>query len=117
MRYVTPLIVMAVGFGLATTASSTSFGAEQHSVAVGTLGGTLGRLGAGLSDVFNKNQDAAKLTVKPGGGRANPALIGTGGADFGFSFTNFTATALEGKAPYKNKYPNLRVVAKFYNSC
>ncbi|MBT6361150.1 MAG: TAXI family TRAP transporter solute-binding subunit [Rhodospirillaceae bacterium] len=117
MRYGTPMLVMAMGFGFAISTPSASYAADQYSLAVGSLGGTMGRLGAGISDVFNKNQSAAKFAVSPGGGRANPARLGTGGADLAFSFSNFTATAIAGTTPFKKPYKNLRVIAKFWDSC
>ena len=97
MRYKTPLYIFAAGL-MVSGSPSPVIAADQLSIAVGTLGGTMGRLGAGLADVVNKNQTDMKLSVTPGGGRANPARVSTGGADFGYSFTNFTATALAGKA-------------------
>ncbi len=90
---------------------------KQFTVAVGSLRGTMGRLGAGLTDLINKKQGAFKLSIVPGGGRANPARIGGGGADMGYSFSNFTANALAGSKPYKKAYPNLRGIAKFFDSC
>ena len=105
MRYKTSLCIIAAGV-MVCGSPSPVIAADQLSIAVGTLGGTMGRLGAGLADVVNKNQTDMKLSVTPGGGRANPARVSTGGADFGYSFTNFTATALAGKAPFKKKYPN-----------
>ena len=113
MRYLTPAIMLAAGIATTAAIPTPTLAADQYSIAVGTLGGTMGRLGAGLADVVNKNQTDMKLSVTPGGGRANPARVSTGGADFGYSFTNFTATALAGKAPFDKKYPNLRVVARF----
>jgi hypothetical protein len=93
------------------------YSADQLSVAVGTLGGTMGRIGSGLADVFNKGQSAVKLSVVPGGGSSNPARVGSGGADFGYSFSSFTLNARKGKAPYKKAFSNLRVVSSFYSSC
>ena len=90
---------------------------DQYSLAVGSLKGTMGRLGAGITNVFNQKQSAAKLSVSPGGGRANPARLGSGGADFAFSFSNFTSTAIAGTAPFKKPYKNLKVIAKFWDSC
>ena len=117
MRYKTTAFMLAAGLMTISSMPTPAIAADQLSIAVGTLGGTMGRLGAGLADVVNKNQKNMKLGVTPGGGRANPARVSTGGADFGYSFTNFTATALAGKAPFKKKYPNLKVVARFYNAC
>ena len=90
---------------------------RQYSLVVGTLGGTMGRLGAGLADVVNRKAKGFKFSVVPGGGRANPARIGGGGGDIGSSFSNFVANATAGKVPFKKKYPNLRGIAQFWQSC
>lgn len=90
---------------------------KQFTVAVGSLRGTMGRLGAGMADLINKKQNKFKLSIIPGGGRANPAMIGAGTADMGYSFSNFSSNALAGQTPYKKAYPNLRGIAKFFDSC
>ncbi len=89
----------------------------QYDLAVGSLRGTMGRLGAGLTEIFNKTQDKAIISVVPGGGRANPARLGTGGADFAYSFSNFASAAISGKTPYKKAYKNIRGIATFWASC
>ena len=89
----------------------------KYDLAVGSLGGTMGRLGAGLSEIVNRKQKKIILNVAPGGGRANPARVGGGGADFGYSFSNFAGAALAGKTPYKKAYKNLRGIAAFWDSC
>jgi TRAP-type uncharacterized transport system substrate-binding protein len=108
MRYLTLSIAAIVGVTFINAPSPAYSAPKQYSLAVGSLGGTMGRLGAGISSAFNKKQTTDKMAVSPGGGRANPARLGTGGADFAFSFSNFTSTALAGKAP---------VIAKFWDSC
>ncbi|HJP14334.1 MAG TPA: TAXI family TRAP transporter solute-binding subunit [Nitrospinota bacterium] len=90
---------------------------KQYSLVVGSLGGTMGRLGAGLADIVNRKAKNFKFSVVPGGGRANPARIGSGGGDIGYSFSNFVANATAGKVPFKKKYPNLRGIAQFWQSC
>jgi len=91
--------------------------AKQFTVAVGSLRGTMGRLGAGMTDLVNKKQNDFKLSIVPGGGRANPARVGGGGSHLGYSFSNFAASALVGKKPYKKAYSNLRGISKFWDSC
>lgn len=112
------VFVSVVG-GLAVSGISTpALSADQYTMAVGSLGGTFGRLGAGLTEVFNQNNKDQKISVVPGGGKANPARIGSGGADLGFSFGNLVNNAVKGEFPYApKKFPNLRMVAAFYNSC
>jgi TRAP transporter TAXI family solute receptor len=109
--------IIALG-GLTVSGFSTpAFSADQYTIAVGSLGGTFGRLGAGLAEVFNQNSKDQKLSVVPGGAKANPARIGSGGADIGFSFGNLVKNARSGQFPYKKKIDNLRMIAAFYNSC
>ena len=53
--------VLALG-GLAATGLATpAFSAEQYTFAVGSLGGTFGRLGAGLAENFNNHAKDMKL--------------------------------------------------------
>jgi uncharacterized protein len=109
-----------VGGGLIVSAAATptpAYSADQYTFAVGSLGGTFGRLGAGLVEIFNQKQEKSKFSVVPGGGKSNPARIGTLGADMGFSFGNLIKNARAGQSPYKKAYSNLRMVANFYDSC
>lgn len=108
------VLVMAASLFAAPAAESAP---KQYSLVVGSLGGTMGRLGAGLADIVNRKAKDFKFSVVPGGGRANPARIGGGGGDIGYSFSNFIANATAGKVPFKKKYPNLRGIAKFWQSC
>lgn len=96
---------------------NTAIGApKQMSMAVGTLGGSLGRMGAGVSEVFNRENKAVKISVVPGGGAANPERVGMGGTEFGVTFSNFAQLAYRGKKPFKKSFPNLRGVIAFYKS-
>ena len=70
---------------------------RQLSMVVGTQAGTMTRLGTGIMDVFNKASKEAKVTLVPGGGRAN------------FS-------AYNGKEPFKKSFKNLRGVIKLWDS-
>ncbi|NKB49035.1 MAG: TAXI family TRAP transporter solute-binding subunit [Alphaproteobacteria bacterium] len=117
MRYVSGIFAIAAGITVAGMPTVSHAQSDQMSLVVGSLGGTMGRLGSGIVDVFNNNEAGSKLSVTPGGGRANPARVGEGGGDFGFSFTNFVSTAIAGQAPYDKAYPNLRAVARFYDAC
>ena len=86
----------------------------KHDVAVGSLGGTMGRLGAGLTrDRQPEAEEGHPQRDVPGGGRANPARVGGGGADFGYTFSNFAGAAMAGKTPFKKSYKNLRGIASF----
>lgn len=111
---VVAILAMAVSF----TAVDSAQAAKQFTIAIGSAAGTMGRLGAGLSEILNKKQAGYKYSIVPGGGgRANPARVGGGGADFGYSFSNFSTAAYKGLTPFKKAYPNLRGVSTFYSSC
>ena len=104
------LIVFVLPIGAATSAP------KQMTMAVGTLGGSLGRMGAGVSEVFNRNDQDAKISVVPGGGAANPERVGMGSTEFGVTFSNFAQLAYKGKKPFKKAFKNLRGVINFYSS-
>ncbi|MBT3432553.1 MAG: TAXI family TRAP transporter solute-binding subunit [Nitrospinaceae bacterium] len=115
-KFLTVAAIMAMAASF--TAVETAQAAKQFTIAIGSARGTMGRLGAGLSELLNKKQAGVKYSVVPGGGgRANPARVGSGGTDFGYSFSNFSAAAYAGKTPFKKAYPNLRGVSTFYSSC
>lgn len=117
MRTLTLSIAAVVGLSFLNAPTPAYSAPKQYTLAVGSLGGTMGRLGAGLQGVINKHQKKFKLSVVPGGGRANPARVGGGGADFGFSFSNLFKAARKGTFPYKRKFKDLRYIAMFWNSC
>ncbi len=117
MRYTAIAIAVVVGVSLANISTPAYSAPKQYTLAVGSLGGTMGRLGAGLSNLQNDKQNKYKYSITPGGGRANPARVGGGGADFGFSFSNMLKAARKGKFPYKKAYPDLRMIAQFWQSC
>ena len=111
---VAAILAMATSF----TAVETAQAAKQFTIAIGSARGTMGRLGAGLSELLNKKQAGIKYSIVPGGGgRANPARVGSGGTDFGYSFSNFSSAAFAGTKPFSKAYPNLRGVSTFYSSC
>jgi TRAP transporter TAXI family solute receptor len=90
---------------------------KQMTIAGSSEGGTMYRLGAALSEVFNGAQKDVRLNLIVGGGAANPARVGGGGANFGFSFSNFAVSAYNGKAPFDSSFKALRHVGAFWESC
>lgn len=104
-----------IAFQLAPAAPAWS-APRQLSMVVGTQAGTMTRLGTGIMDVFNKASQEAKVTLVPGGGRANPERLGGGGADFGFTFSSFAYSAYNGRTPFKKSFRNLRGVIKLWDS-
>ncbi len=108
-------IVLAIVI-LATFAGNAAGAPKQMTMAVGTLGGSLGRMGAGVSEVFNRNDESVKISVVPGGGAANPERVGIGSTEFGVTFSNFAQLAYKGRKPFKKSFPNLRGIINFESS-
>ena len=107
----------AAGIGALAISTVAATAAEQYGFVVSSPGGTMYRLGAGLTEVFNAKQDAFQFSTVPGGGAANPASVGSGQGEVGFSFSNFASAAYNGKAPFEEEYKSLRHVAAFWGSC
>ncbi|MFC1491037.1 TAXI family TRAP transporter solute-binding subunit [Nitrospinota bacterium] len=89
---------------------------KRFSVAVGTIAGTMARLGTGMTEIFNKNSKDVRLNIIPGGGRTNPVRVATGKADFGFTYSNFAYMAYSGQKPFERKFPMLRGVVMIYKA-
>jgi len=117
MRILVFSVAAAVGLTCLNVPTPAYSDSKQYTLAIGSRSGTMGRLGAALQGVINKHQNEFKVSIVPGGGRANPARFGGGGADFGFSFSNMFKAARKGGFPYKKDYKNLRHIAMFWQSC
>jgi TRAP transporter TAXI family solute receptor len=109
-------ITAAAGI-VAASLAAPAMAQQQTAVAVGGEGGTMYRLGAAMSEIFNDGQDDFRLNVTLGGGRANPARVGGGDTEFGFSFSNFASSAYNGKPPFDQEFKSLRHVGAFWESC
>jgi hypothetical protein len=104
--------------GLATAAiASPASAQEQLSVLVGSEGGTMYNVGAAITEIVNSKQDAVRANMTVGGGAANPARLGAGDGDFGFTFSNFALSAYNGKPPFNGESKDLRHVASFWDAC
>jgi TRAP transporter TAXI family solute receptor len=102
---------------IATSLALPAVAQEQLTIVGSTEGGTMYRLGAAISEVFNGAQNDAQLNLAVGGGAANPARVGSGKGDLGFSFSNFAVSAYNGKEPFKEEFKSLRHVGAFWQSC
>jgi len=86
---------------------------RQMNMAVGTLGGTMARMGAGVAEIFSRESKLGQITVVPGGGAANPERVATGGTEFSVTYSNFAQLAFKGKKPFKEEFKNLRGIIAF----
>lgn len=109
---------LSIAAGIAALSLAIPAAAQtQTAVAVGGEGGTMYRLGAAMSEIFNDSQGDFRLNVTLGGGAANPARVGSGDTQFGFSFSNFASSAYAGKPPFDQEFKTLRHVGAFWGSC
>jgi len=69
-----------------------------------------------MTEFFNRHSSDVKLNAVPGAGRANPERVGTGGTEFGFSFSSYAYQAFKGQEPFKKAFPELRGVIKLWES-
>lgn len=78
----------------------------------GSATGSWYTLGAGISDKFNEGYDGFPMTATPGPGSiGNIGVISSGEAEIGMSYGPFLVAAINGSAPYDQKYENLRAIA------
>lgn len=75
-------------------------------------GGSWYITGAGWAEFLNKHVPGVDAKVEQsGGGVQNNKLVSDGKAEFAPSVARLTAQALEGRPPFKEKLPNVRVLA------
>jgi uncharacterized protein len=101
----------------AAAMASPAVAQEQLRVLVGSEGGTMYFVGAALTEIVNNKQSAVRTNMTVGGGASNPARLGAGDGDFGFTFSNFALSAYNGKAPFNSEFKDLRHVASFWDAC
>lgn len=78
----------------------------------GSATGSWYTLGAGIADKFNDLYDGFPMTAIPGPGSiGNIGVIASGDSEIGLSYGPFLKAAVEGVAPYEEKYENLRSIA------
>lgn len=76
----------------------------------GGVGGEWYVMGAGVADMIREKAPWIEMTVLPGGGTLNNARVGKGEAESGWGLNPFVVTSLKGEDPYKEKYPDIRVL-------
>lgn len=76
----------------------------------GGVGGEWYVMAAGVADMIREKAPWIEMTVLPGGGTLNNARVGKGEAESGWGLNPFVVTSLKGEDPYKEKYPDIRVL-------
>jgi TRAP transporter TAXI family solute receptor len=65
-----------------------------------------------LAEIVASEDPTIKIDVVPGAGLSNPARVGSGEIEMAMSFPPFTNTAVNGVAPFKEAYPDIRGIMK-----
>jgi hypothetical protein len=76
----------------------------------GGVGGEWYVMSAGVADLIKEKAPWIEMTVLPGGGTLNKVRVGKGEVESGWGLNPFVVSALKGEDPYKEKYPDLRVL-------
>jgi len=76
----------------------------------GGVGGEWYVMAAGGADMIKEKAPWIEMTVVPGGGTLNNARVGKGEVEAGWGLNPFVVASLKGEDPYKEKYPDIRVL-------
>ncbi|MFH2076980.1 MAG: TAXI family TRAP transporter solute-binding subunit, partial [Pseudomonadota bacterium] len=76
----------------------------------GGVGGEWYVMSAGVADLIREKAPWIEMTVLPGGGTLNNVRVGTGEVESGWGLNPFVVSSLKGEDPYKEKYPDIRVL-------
>jgi len=80
----------------------------------GPMGGSWYPLGGAIADAVQKEIPGVSISVSPGGGVANVEAVQFGKCDIGFSNSSSGVDGVYGRAPFKQKMPNMRQLANLY---
>jgi TRAP transporter TAXI family solute receptor len=80
----------------------------------GPMGGSWYPLGGAIADAIQKEIPGVTMAVSPGGGVGNVEGIEFGKCDIGFSNSSSGVDGVYGRAPFKQKMPNMRQLANLY---
>jgi len=76
----------------------------------GGVGGEWYVMAAGVADMIKEKAPWIEMTVLPGGGTLNNVRVGKGEVESGWGLNPFVVASLKGEDPYKEKYPDIRVL-------
>ena len=109
------LLTGSIALGLCACSGSPS--AESTSVprtnlVTGSTGSTWYTIGSAIAEKANLSFAGYPVTAVPGaGGVSNPVRVSMTGAGLGMSYGPFIRAAYRGEAPFRQAYPQLRVIA------
>lgn len=81
-----------------------------------SVGGASSVVGEAIGSAIKKAIPGSAFTYEPGQSGANEVVVATGKTEVGLSHVWTTRAAMEGKAFYKQAYPNLRVIAYLHDT-
>lgn len=84
-----------------------STGARALDFATGRQGGSQYPVSVALTQVLAKIPGIGEISLVPGGGTGNVISVGTGKTQLGITLSNDAVNGVEGKAPFKQKLPDL----------
>ena len=76
----------------------------------GGVGGEWYVMSAGIADLIKEKAPWIEITVLPGGGTLNNVRVGKGEVECGWGLNPFVVASIKGEDPYKEPYPNIRVL-------
>lgn len=76
----------------------------------GGVGGEWYVMSAGIVELIKEKAPWIEITVLPGGGTLNNVRVGKGEVECGWGLNPFVVASLKGEDPYKEAYPDIRVL-------
>jgi TRAP transporter TAXI family solute receptor len=89
--------------------------AETLRFASANPGGAWYTLAVGITEIIKKQNPDFIFSVEPGGGYGATIMVGEKKVNMGFSLGGVAIDAMEGHAPFKEKFPNIRGMVCLYN--
>lgn len=116
MHNLSPSLLAAIGILTLACDQATRDGKPpppRTNIITGSTGSTWYTIGSGLAEKANLSFDGHPITAVPGaGGVSNPVRVSMTGMDLGISYGPFLQEAYRGEPPFREAYPQLRLVAK-----
>jgi TRAP transporter TAXI family solute receptor len=105
---------LVLGGALALPFIRTARAQQTFEFVAGSLGGGWYTMGAGIA-ALAKDEADLQIRVVPGGGLANPTRINNGQSQMGWGIDAFTAAAVRGEEPYRQKHDKIRTLGTGYS--
>ena len=84
------------------------------SICGGSIGGAWAAIGEGIGEVIRRTYPGSNTAYEVGQEAANLALVSKGKIELGIAHAQLIKVGMDGKAPFKEKYSNLRALCVLY---